>query len=73
MDKPHWEKKHDWWVEDFDFWVKQKSFFVGLLRKHPGDEEYKKCIRNVEKCLEKEQKAYKKLYGVRFNLRSLNH
>lgn len=66
--KPHWESQHDGWVSDFVFWVQQKWFFVKLLRKHPGDVEYIKTVRGLEKIIEKQQNEYKKLYGTRFNL-----
>lgn len=68
MNKPHWQKLHDWWVEDFKDFVSQKLFFLGLLRKHPGDASYITTVKGIEKVIEGHQKAYKKLYGTRFNL-----
>lgn len=68
MSKPHWEKLHDGWVSDFKFWVEQKSFFVEMARKHPGEKRWHEVIKGLEKLISREQKRYKEIYGVRFNI-----
>ena len=69
MNKPRWEKLHDWWVEDFTFWVDQKDFYLELLHKHPGDKRFLQQVREIDDVIKFEQRRYKKLYGTRFNLR----
>ncbi len=71
MTKPHWQKLHDGWVSDFMFWLEQRWFFIKLLRKHPGNKQYMTIIRSVEVAINDCQKAYKKIYGTRFNVRDI--
>ena len=71
MNKPHWEIKHDWFLEDFRFEIDQKNKFVLMLREHPEDKTgdvLRSIIKMIDKRISLLQKEYKKIYGTRFNL-----
>jgi len=71
MNKPYWEIKHDWWVEDFEFEIGQRTELLGLLQKHPDDkigEHFREMVSAINKRIKYLQAQYKKIYGRTFNL-----
>ena len=66
MNKPHWEKLHDWWMEDIRDEMELIYKFKLLLRKHPDDligEIFRDLIKTCDKNLISLKKNYKKIYG----------
>ena len=74
MSEPFWKTKHDWWLEDIAFDIQQIYELHEMLVKHPDDEmgdSLRAAIRGVEKNKEWLCREYKKIYGIRPNLRKI--
>lgn len=69
--KPHWQTKHDWWIDDFKFEIDQKEVLCGLLMKHPEDD-IGECFRDMIEAIDKRirglKRDYKAIYGRTFNI-----
>ena len=73
--KPHWQTKHDWWVEDFRYLKNLKAWFVAKVRKYPDCEigdNFRGAIKTIDSVIKRKKKEYKKTYGVNFNMRMFN-
>lgn len=73
-EKPLWEALHDGWMDDVKFDIKQIMFFSGMLVRDPhgrSSDNIRSIIKNLEKNLENTCKEYKKIYGVRPNVRRI--
>lgn len=74
MNKPHWQKMHEYAEGDVRFWLEEIWFFKKLLRKHPDDkmgESFRGCIVGSKKCLALEVVAYERIYGDKPNVRRM--
>ena len=71
---PHWQAKHDWWIEDIKFDLAEIWAFKLMIRKVVGSGMEKplfKCLRGVEGHLKGVLKDYAKIYGHRPNIRRM--
>ncbi len=76
MNKPYWQTKHDWWVEDFQFLKDMKDDFIKMVRKHPDfDDEIgnslRACSKELDVAIARKKREYKKIYGTNFNMKRL--
>ena len=69
--KPHWQKQHDYWIEDFRFLIEERWAFVQLQRHHTADMFFIPSIKRVDMTIKKTQRNYKKIYGTFFNVRDI--
>jgi len=70
----YWENLHDWNIDDINFELCQMKEIHLLLIRHPFDssgEIMREIINNIEKNIKKLCLDYKKIYGVRPNIRKL--
>lgn len=66
INKPHWEKQHDWWMADFVHILECICQLKEMLMRHPDDaigEILRSMLRDTEKWLKREKNRYKRIYG----------
>ena len=71
MNKPHWEKIHDWHIEDITYELKQIWEFKQMLKRHPDDEMgdiFRELIKTCKTKLSGLIKIYEKTYGDKPNV-----
>ena len=71
MTKPHWQKQHEYWVEDFRFLLEERWAFVRLQRHHTDNTFFIPSIKLVDTAIKQMQRNYKKIYGTFFNVRDI--
>ncbi len=71
IEKPHWMKLHEWFVQDFIFYSQEKVFFKDMAVKNPGVKMWHKVIKSINDLIKREQKKYRKEYGEPFKMSNL--
>lgn len=64
--KPHWQLKHDWWLEDLRFEIEQGWGLKMMLRKHPDgplSDLFRDMVKMVDKKIKRLRNEYKAIYG----------
>lgn len=71
---PHWQLQHDWKIEDIRDTLNDIWEFKKLLLQHPDDfagDSLRGAIKELKKCLERQRRAYEKIYGDKPNTAQL--
>lgn len=67
MNKPHWEKLHDWYMQDFRSWLEDRWFYILMARRHvdsPHHAAILQIIKDFDLILKRARLSYKKEYGA---------
>jgi hypothetical protein len=67
INKPFWQIKHEWWIEDLNLELNDKDIMVKLLQKHPDDilsAGFRDIIKTIDSRIKRIKQEYKKIYGI---------